>query len=172
MKNLLLAVIYFFPALSIAQYQYLKLENKQVYFEKVYAKDSLNESSVEKMLIQSIPRLKDLFNFKNENDLITANLKNAEVDFRKYGGHWGNTATFVQYPFSGEVQIIWKDGKYKVSVTNIVFHVQSLGDTKADEIFTSKKGTVFSEGKNISKAGFYLEQHLSDLFEIKTKNDW
>src|ERR1035437_3322011 len=78
-----------------AQYDFLKFENTQIYFEKVYNLDSLKANEIEKNLLLSVPKLKDISNFQKSPDIITLKIENSLIDYRKYGGKWSNTAVFM-----------------------------------------------------------------------------
>ena len=152
----------------------LKLENKQIVFEKVYVLDSLESSKVEKLLTLNIPKIQDLTGFSKTNEIIIAKIANATIDYRKYGGKWGNTSTILNYPFYCDVLIVWKDQKYRVTISNMYFSGNPLGTVKLSEIFTSNKGTEFDSSKIAKRALYYIDSYLSDLFKISTstQNDW
>lgn len=175
MKAIIFLVISLMPISSMAQVaENLKLENKQIIFEKVYSLDSLESSKVEKVLTLNIPKIQDLTGFSKTNEIIIAKISNANIDYRKYGGKWGNTSTILNYPFFCDVSIVWKDQKYRVTISNMYFFSNPLGNVKASEIFTSDKGTEFNHSNICTKALYYIDSYLSDLFKISTstKDDW
>ena len=175
MKLFIFTIILFIPGLLKSQVaENLKLENKQIIFEKVYLLDSLEVNKVERLLTLNIPKVQDLTNFSKTNEIIIAKLANATIDYRKYGGKWANTSGGLNYPFFCDVSIVWKDQKYRVTISNMHFSGNPLGTVKVSEGFTSKKGTVLDNSKTATKALYYIDNYLSDLFKISTsiKNDW
>lgn len=173
MKPIIFLAVSLMPIISMAQVaENLKLENKQIIFEKVYSLDSLESSKVEKILTLNIPKIQDLTDFSKTNEIIIAKISNATIDYRKYGGKWGSTSTILNYPFYCDVSVVWKDQKYRVTLTNMYFFGNPLGNVKASEIFTSNKGTEFNH--SCTKALYYIDSYLSDLFMISasTKDNW
>jgi len=172
MKNLILSFL-LVPFLVHAQYNNLQLENTQIFFEKVYTVDSLKTSDIEKLLLTGIPILKDVTSFQKSQDVIIAKINNTLIDYKKHGGSWGGTAVFMNHPFFGDVSIVWKDNKYKVTVSNMYFNTAGFGLMKCSDIFTKKRGTELSTNSNTITAGQYIEKYLADLFLIKqAKKDW
>jgi hypothetical protein len=172
MKYLFLLYI-LFPFYLSAQFDNLKLENTQIFFEKVYPVDSLKIGDIEKLLLTGVPKLKDVTSFEKAQDIIIAKINNTLIDYKKYGGSWGSTAVFLNHPFFADVSIVWKDGKYKVTVSNMYFNTAGFGIMKCSDIFTKNRGTELSTNNNVVEAGQYIEKYLADLFLIKQdKNDW
>ena len=175
MKLFIFTVILFIPGLLKSQVaENLKLENKQIIFEKVYLLDSLEVNNVERLLTLNIPKIQDLTNFSKTNEIIIAKIANATIDYRKYGGKWGNTSVLLNYPFFCNVSIVWKDKKYRVTISNMYFSGDPIGTIKVSDTFTSKKGTELDNSKIANKAMYYIDSYLSDLFKVSTsiKNNW
>lgn len=174
MKPLLSILLLATPFLVKAQYDNLKLENGQVYFEKVYSVDSSDAYSIERLLTMNVPKLKDVNDFNKTSDIITAKIKDALIDYKKYGGKWGNTAAFLNHPFFGEISIVWKDQKYRVTVSNMHFNTAGFGIMKCSDLVTKKRGTELETSKGMITAGQYIEKYLSDLFLIQksSNEDW
>ncbi len=172
MRNLGL-ILLLLPTSLLAQYDYLKFENSQIFFEKVYQLDSLSSEDIEQILIVTIPKIKDLSGFEKTQEIIVAKIHNAYIDYKKYGGKWGTTETILNYPFFSNVSIVWKDGRYRVTVSNIYFDANRYGTMKCTDLLTKKKGTELSTDKSIIAAGQYIEKYLSDLFLVKQElSDW
>ena len=132
--------------------------------------DSLQSSQIQKLLTSNISKTKDLTDFNMTNEIITAKIKNAYVDYKKYGGKWGNTSAFLNHPFFGDISIIWKDQKYRVTVTNMYFDVARLGIMKLSDLATKKKGTELGESNILIRSLQYIDNYLSDLFKINPLN--
>lgn len=155
------------------QYQFLKIENSQVIFEKTYEIDSTGSAEIEKLLLANLPKFKDVSILTKTNDIITAKINSTLIAYKKYGGKWGTTALQLNHPFFADVSIIWKDNKYKVMVTNMRFESSSLGIAKVTDLLTNDEETQFSERPICTKAGTYIEKHLADLFKVdKNANKW
>lgn len=172
-KLILLLIVIFSPLFSNAQYAWIKMEKGDVFFEKVYSVDSTDAKQIEQMLMTGVPRAKDVSNFTKTPDMITAEIKNCLVDYKKYGGKWGTTAVYMNHPFFAAVSILWKDNKYKVTVSNMYFDTAGLGKMTGSDIFT-KRGKELDQSKIVVRSGEYLEQYLSDLFYMvkNQKSDW
>ena len=170
----LLVTCLIFPYLGYAQLENFILEKGQVYFQKTYQLDSMNSNKVERALTLNVPKLKDVFDFSKAGDVITAKIKDATIDYKKYGGKWGNTSAFLNHPFFGDVSIVWKDNKYRVSVNNIYFNVAGFGIIKCSDFFTKNKGEEFNSTKIFLSSVQYMDRHLSELFMVDVKNneDW
>ena len=159
------------PFFVHAQYQYLKLENSQVLFEKVYAIDSLANNGIEKLLLKEVPKFKDLKGFQKVQDTIIAKIENTSIDYKKYGGKWSNTDAFMNYRFSGDVLILWKDSKYTVTVSNMYFNKNGSDKIKCSDILTKDNRTRFGTRRIGISSRKYLEKYLADLFLIKQNHE-
>jgi hypothetical protein len=164
-------IIFLTPFFLKAQFENIKLENGQVFFEKIYQVDSIDINSIEKLLTTHIPRIKDLTDFNKTNEIIIAKIKNSYIDYKKYGGKWVNTPVFLNHPFFADVSIVWKENKYRATVTNMYFNVSGLGITKLSEIATKKKETELDNSKGSKLILHYIDSYLSDLFKINRLDD-
>ncbi|MCF0074002.1 hypothetical protein LZD49_26205 [Dyadobacter sp. CY261] len=181
MKNIFFVLFLFLSIDSIGQnssaelpFKYLKKDNNQIFFEKVFEVDSANSSQIEQMLIANIPKTKDVRDFQKNSNVITAYISNCLIDYKKYGGKWGNTQVFMNHPFFSNVTVVWKDGKYKVTLSNMEWHT-SLGNLTMTEALTKwAQGKEWDLSKSKVKAGQYVEQYFSDLFSFSevNKSDW
>jgi hypothetical protein len=169
----ILTFLFLLPLFVNAQSENIKLENGQVFFEKIYQLDSADAKKVETLLTANIPRVKDLADFNKASDIITAKIKNSYIDYKKYGGKWVNTSVYLNHPFFCDISIVWKDNKYRVSVTNMYFNVSGTV-AKLSEIITRNKGTELDNSKITVRALHYIDSYMSDLFKINMTNngDW
>jgi hypothetical protein len=179
MKKLFLLTFLLLPAIAFGQaenpYKYLKLDNGSVFFERVYNIDSASAQEVESLLISKVPSVKDLSEFSRSSDVITGRLKDCLVDYKRYGGKWGNTLVLLNHPMFASISIVWKENKYRVTVSNIYFMTAGFGKMKLDDTITKKRGQEFDQNNIVLRGGTYLEQYLSDLFDFskaKPKSDW
>ena len=154
------------------EFDYLKLENNQFYFERVYDYDSLSANEIEKMLIVNIPTLKDIKDFQSNQTIITAKIDGAKIDYKKYGGSMWNVPNFLNFKLYGNVSIIWKSKKFRVTVTNMVFlnetfnkntnqsiFALALNEYSATQIFTKNNGAEMKTNKKLEESGNYIQKY-------------
>lgn len=156
----------------VSPYKDYKLEGGQLLFDRVYMADSMKGELLGKILAKSIPQLKGLTDFRIHNDVITCRFYNAMIDYKRMGHKWGTTPILLNNPFDANVTIVWKDGKYKVTLSNIIFKAQSFGHTELDIMLTRKKKTAWDTRAGAMRIGEYTEQYFTDLFKIKEDSDW
>jgi len=190
MKKFLLFVIFLSPLLSYSQnsdplydseskndksisldnnYKYLKIINNQIVFEKIYILDSLKSSQIEEMLISNIPNLSDIYDFQKSSNIITFSIKGVYIDNKKFGLRTMTMNGILRFPMSANISIVWKDGKYKLTTSNISFNVVSFGIQKLTQHILNSDGTL-SDKKLDIQLGHCVEETLSDKFTITAKN--
>ncbi|ACU61336.1 hypothetical protein [Chitinophaga pinensis] len=176
MKLFTLLLFVVIPIIAQAQegpYSHLVIQDGQVLFEEIYKLDSVASEDVKLRLSQYVPGIKNLVDYHLEGDVITARFSGAMIDYRKYGGKWGNTAVYLNHPFSANINIVWKEGKYKAAVTNIVFHTAGFGDVYATELLSKGKSErKWLTGKMAVQAGTYINDYLYDQFVLKENKKW
>lgn len=144
----------------------------QVKFEKVYEVDSLSGDELGALLTRTVPMINGVTDFRKEDGLITAMLKNAKIDYKRYGARWGTTPILLNHPFNANISILWKDGKYKATLTNITFIAPNIGYVKLDEMLTRKKGTQWDRARGATQIGGLTEQYFIDLFKLRKSAEW
>ncbi len=170
--------IFAFGFSSDSPYRYLKIIDNQVVFQKVYEMEGLSESDVERLLTSNTPKVKNLTEFRKYEGVITARLNEADIDLTKYGlSVWSNYDALLNHPLFCDVSIDWKEGKYRVTLSSLLFKAEGLGDITGTDAYCKilKKGNKeWSTVKNRVKGGLLLERYLSDLFDFstKTQEDW
>lgn len=170
MKKVLF-IIFLVPFISKAQSPDMKLENNQVYFEKIYQLDSMPSKKIERLLAFNIPKTKDLTDFLKSPEIITAKLRGVNIDYKKYGGTWVNTPVCIEERFSANVSIVWKDNKYRVTVTNIYFYDHPGIVDDLSTIATVKKGTELGTSNSIRKTLYYIDSYIADLFRVDPSSE-
>jgi hypothetical protein len=70
---------------------------------------------------------------------------------------------------SANISIVWKDGKYKLTTSNITFNVVSFGIQKLTQHILDSDG-VLSDKKLDIQLGHCVEETLSEKFIITAKN--
>lgn len=139
------------------------LNNKEIIWQKVFEKDSLNITLITNNVLSKFPV--QFLNTTNSN--ITFQIKDDLVDFKKYGGSWGTTLIFIQLPLSYFVSIDVKTDRYRVTIHNITAKVPNdLISTYLVDIATKNKASEFSTNKVVLKGLSYLDQYLVDKFTI------
>jgi hypothetical protein len=157
------------PHNLLSQYSNLKLENSQFIFDKNYEVDSISSLEIENLIKTGLPRLNGITMIQIYKGFITAKIDGIFIDYKKYGGRWGSTLAALNHPFYADLTILWKDGKYKVLVSNMYFNVNGFGIIKCHDLFINKQGNELRDGVDVIKAGVYIEKHLSDLFKLNPK---
>ena len=154
---------------SDTNYKYLKNINNQIVFEKIYILDSLKSSQIEEMLISNIPNLSDIYDFQKSNNIITFSIKGVYIDIKKFGLRRMSMNAILAFPMNANISIVWKDGKYKLTTSNISFNVVSFGIQKLTQHILNKDGTL-SEKKLDIQLGHCVEETLSEKFTITATN--
>lgn len=151
-------------------YEYLKMENRDVLFERVYLIDSLSAGQLNSLLVNELPKASGVKDIKIASDFISAKLETT-IDYRKHGMKWSASPPILNHPFFAEVSFNWKDGRYRVICSNMYFNTAGFG--KIDmKTFLLKKQSAFDTRPNIIKTGEMIERHLNDLFQFSQKKDW
>jgi len=154
---------------SDTNYKYLKNINNQIVFEKIYILDSLKSSQIEEMLISNIPNLSDIYDFQKSSNIITFSIKGVYIDVKKFGLRRMSMNAILAFPMNANISIVWKDGKYKLTTSNITFNVVSFGIQKLTQHILNSDGTL-SDKKLDIQLGQCVEQTLSEKFIITNKN--
>ncbi|PAC29261.1 hypothetical protein [Flectobacillus sp. BAB-3569] len=152
---------------SKSQYNNLFIESRNIYFEKIYKLDSVSQENIKSNLISAIPKIKDITNIQEHSTFITAKLNRTHIDYKKYGGKFFSTAAFLNHPFFCDILVEWKDGRYRVTATNMFFNEDGLGKMNTSDLLLSENGEEINKKKLAIEAGKYIENYLSDLFKIK-----
>ncbi len=159
------------PQIISGQYSNLKLDENQLFYEKVYQVDSIPFPEMERFVFDGVSKINGLTNIVKTEGMLVAKLTDIYIDYRKYGGKWANTAAYLNHPFNADISIVWKDGRYKVTANNMLFRTGSsaFGDVKCLVILVSDG--QFKTNKLITTSGKYIEQYLSEIFLIKRRNE-
>jgi hypothetical protein len=165
MRKLLLLIATIVPFFCFSQN--LKAVNGALVYEKIFSSTS---PDIEELLTKNCSSLRDTKDFFKGKDYISLKFHRAEIDFRSQGGKWGNTAVWIQHPFYANVNVMWKDGKYKVTVSNMKTIVDANGmDFPFNDMFI-KKGQINGGGIR-GNALQYLDNWLTKTFTFLDKTD-
>jgi len=154
----------------------------QKYIDTLYHfKVEKNDITWQKVFENSLPDLQKTFikqtmtNLKFDSlqeidETISFSVKDDIVDFKKYGGKWGTTAIFIQYPINYLVVIDFKENKYRVTIKsiNLKSEIRYMATDLNDYIL--KQGKI--KNTNTLNTGLsYYDQHFTEKFTITTKKD-
>jgi hypothetical protein len=149
-------------------YTFKVVDNSKIIWQKVFTSeiDDL-QNTFKKEVISNLK----LENLQEIDNLISFSVKEENVDFKRYGGSWGSTAIFLQYPQSFLVVIDFKNKKYRVTIKSIEvdFTSANLGTNNLEDIILSKG--KFKNNESTKKNLSYYHRHFTDKFTIKVKND-
>lgn len=183
MKKLITIIVFLTSVICYAQnlYTYFKIDNGQLVYERIYNIDSIAAGKIDTLLQQQLPTAKGITNVQSNNGAITCSIVDLIVNYKKYGGTAMGTAMFLNDPFTANVSIQIKEGKYKITVTNIVFNLvvptaYGISHVKqaAETTFLKNSSTEFKTRDKLIEAGKYMELQFNDIFTIKIiqKTDW
>jgi hypothetical protein len=111
-------------------------------------------------------------NLQEVENRLSFEIKEDNVDSKKYGGTWGNTLIPLKFPLHYLVVIDFKENKYRVTVKSIKanYGIQ-VGFVDFSDV-VSRKGEIKNKKIIIRGLGF-LNQHLTEKFTIsEKKDDW
>ena len=170
-------LIFLLPAVVFSQYNYLKLEKEKVIYERIYEIDSLSKEDLKMQLQLAMSKVNNINNLQINETFISAELKNITIDYKKYGYSYWKTPIPVNHPFSANVFVSFKDGKYRVTVSSMMFYISSGGMLDGPftcETLLTKRGKKFSQDKTRITGGQIIEKYLDDtfMFEFDFNDDW
>lgn len=149
---------------------YFKIEDSKLVWQKVFYKEKKDLMSYFiKQVISSLS--KD--NFQQVENRISFEIKSDKVDYKKYGGKWGNTLSHLKAPLFYLVVIDFKENRYRVTINSIRSNLGGkLGFLEMDNV-ASKKG-VLTKQKIVVRGLKYLNIHFVKTFLLKDKlnEDW
>jgi len=145
-----------------------KVVDSEIVWQKIFTSD---EDDLQNTFRKQVVTNLQLENLQEIGSTMSFVVKDEKIDFKKYGGTWGGTATFLQYPQNFLVVIDFKDNRYRVTIKTIKVDFSSvdLGINKLDD-FILKKGK-FKNTKYIKKSLSYYHRHFTEKFTLKQKND-
>lgn len=177
MKKLLLFLL-FLPLTSYSQLDTLynfKIHNNELIWQHTFK----TTKTTEDLKIAYITNTISTFNTSNLNELknrITFSIEKDKVNFKKFGGSWGNTATFVQYPINYLVVVDFKDFKYRVTIKSTMIDYGRLGITSLEDTTTKKRTTIFKNSAAISDGLLDYDNYFLDKYSLKNilieNDDW
>ncbi len=176
-KNILICFCLFSICCSSQKYldtlEGFKFEGDELVWQKVF--DSIKHNDTQRLFKKSA-----ITNLKKNNLLeidstITFEVNNDEIEFRKYGGKWGNTPIFVQYPQDYLVIAEFKKGKYRITIKSIESDMSEAGAGKSElnDLLHVTKNKQFRNNKYNKKVLRYYNLTFISRYKIKIeKDDW
>lgn len=150
-----------------------ELANGELFWQKVFEPNLENEDLISSFRLNVISTI-NIENLQELDNRLTFIVLDDKIDFKSYGGSWGNTAIFVQYPIKYLVMVDFKEKRYRVTVKNIFSDMREVGFslTEMDDIFAKKNKTIFRTSETVVKGIEYFHLHFLNKFDIsKIKND-
>ncbi|NIG56285.1 hypothetical protein [Chitinophaga sp. Cy-1792] len=180
MKKLLLLISLCLGVTQLMQaqnspYQFYKLQNQNVIFEKVYAADSLNQTDLLKQLQIAIPRIQGFTHYQENGNVITGRIINGIVDYRRFGHPLLSAPALIMFPYEASVTIEVKDGRYRVTMAGITF-IDNSGRYREpnpiDGFLANNSKTEWKTGKTALKIGQFSEEYFSSIFTVTPSMNW
>lgn len=176
MKKTALLILFISFSSSLFSQKYVdslynfKVVDSEIIWQKVFkSKIKDLKTSFKKSVITNIK----LENLQEIEDIISFNVLNDMIDFKKYGGKTMTTTFHVQEPKEYLVVINFKPNKYRVTIKQITvnFVKTKLGPSSFEELFIRKN--QIKNNKRNKKDLLYYEKHFTEKFKLKeTKDDW
>jgi hypothetical protein len=176
MKKIILLLLVSFSGFSQIKQSNtdLFLENKKVFWQHIYEVPAKNEDDLIKHFQKEVLTNLKQDNFQLLENVISFEINDDKVDFRKYGGTAMGTVLFATMDMNYLVVIDFKENKYRVTVKEIYLDnkVSGLGHSSGDltEYITKKKSTAFTENSLATKGIIYFDKHFSEKFDISNKS--
>lgn len=146
-------------------------DGTKVYWQKVF-ESSMDEGQITKLLVND-GRFTDIIN--NEG-VITCRLVDAVIDYKKMGFPYSDTPMYIskcKTSLFATIQV--KDGKYRVTVENVVFVVAEengifkIGETDPLEDYAIKKGAFRNMFLHANGAEI-LNRYFTETFKLQEKS--
>jgi len=147
-----------------------RLNENKIIWQKVFeTKEKDLQNTFRKKVITNIK----LENLQEIDNIISFSVIEDIIDFKKYGGKWGSTAIFVQYPNNYLVVIDFKHQKYRVTIKAISLksEIQYMATDLKDYVIKKNK---IKNSKTNNKGLNYYNKHFIAKFTLKnsTNSDW
>jgi hypothetical protein len=169
MKRLMLLLL-LTPLFAMAQtftFPNLKIVNNQVIFQKVYPCNGMNADQVKAALLEFVPGIR-FFSLSSVTDnRIIGFLESTQVNVKKYGGNRISASAVANDPMTASVIFEWKDGRYRVTVSNVIFHGgPQFGVTDLTAGALSSDGT-WSTKAMVQRSCHFVDAFLDDIMTLK-----
>lgn len=185
MKGIILLLV-MLPFIAFGQdtLQFMKVNNGQVYYERIFDIPGKSGEELKSDLVKFIPSIASISDFNVNKNSITARLQNDKIPLKKYGLTSMGSSILITSAFDANINIQVKDGKYKVTVSGVYFKTGLTlkmsvvnGDMngqlediaykkRKDRLVNSRNPQKFEEAKA-------FQDYMSGKFQINVeKSDW
>ena len=148
-----------------------KVIDGNIIWQKVIESEEKNlQETFRKKVITNI-KFED---FQEVDNIISFNVVDDIINFKKYGGKLMFTSFHVQEPKNYHVVIDFKENKYRITIKQITVNFENTGLGKSKiEDFVTKKNKI-KNSKTTRKDLNYYQKHFLEKFSLaeKTDNDW
>jgi hypothetical protein len=147
-------------------YTFKVVDNSKIVWQKIFTNEIDDLQNAFKKEVISNLQLDNLQEIKNT---ITFNVKDEYIDYKKYGGKWGNTPAVLNHPHNFLVIIDFKDNRYRVTVKSIEAVIEAANMKMLYDDFLSRGKIKNNKSNKLMYS--YIHKYLIDKFTIKLKND-
>ena len=176
MKKLIL-LFTIISSFAFGQVENFSIENKKLFWEKIYESAETKES-IEAKLKQS----GNFYDIENIDGSLTMKFKDIVPKYREVGQSVGYASMYISSGlFFGSATVEFKDGRYRVILSNIkdkyTLYSMSLNDAEStiniEEVAITRSGD-FKSGfaKRDAKVLNYTFNEMFDVSKFKQKTDW
>ncbi len=171
------SIIFLLPMVLFSQYNHLKLEKEKVIYERVFEIDSMSKEDLKAQLQHAVSKINNIHNVQFSETFFSAELKNIIIDYKKYGYSYWKTPVPLNYPFSANVFVSFKEGKYRVTVSSMLFFISSSGMLDGPltcETLLTKNGEKFKQNNTVIIGGEIIEKYLDETFtfDFNQNKEW
>lgn len=166
MRKFISSLLILLSVPTLAQEHNFIIENSDVIFRKVFEIDVSSD-----MVIKHLNAI-GAKNINKQKDYLTFEIDGIEIDYQKYGTSRGSLPIGVVAPFYANGLIEFKEGKYRGSISKIVWK-DRYTEVSGYDMLTKKRGTMFRDSDSMKKVIRIYNQYFEDLMTIKsTDDDW
>ena len=146
-----------------------KVTENNLIWKKIYKKENDKLLTYFKKTVISNLKINNLQEVENR---LSFEVREDNIDTKKYGGTWGNTLIPLKFPLYYLVLIDFKENKYRVMVKSIKANYgKQIGFIQFSDV-VKFKGQIKNK-KIIIRGLDFLNQHLTQKFTIiEEKEDW
>lgn len=168
---------YVFPGIqdSIAGSS-LILKNNVLFFQKVYS-SALNKDGLVNALKSFLPTVNS-FELSDVTNQTTYQLKgkisNYFVNYRKYGDGNSGVSNLIDFPLNADVLIQIKDGKYRVTISNLMVQqyyessILNKENTALESFITKNDRSKIQKNNKSVKTLRYIDNELNFAFDLNS----
>ena len=181
MKKAIVLILLAINSFSFSQTSKVKLydfllKDQKLSWQHVYTSDFNNEDLMSNV-IKFVSSSNNVRNLVKSENKIRFDVEGDKIDYKRFGGKWGNTADFVKYPQSYSVVINVQDYEYCVTINNIEAILSNRismriaefsSDWHKENLINSvsrKRKTEFSQSKSVITGMKFIQKHYYSKFE-------